>query len=54
MHPLTLMDAIGPQLAAERVALVRDIMIGVFAAFTLAGLPIWTLYVVLRLLPLLE
>ena len=44
MHSLTSMDAISPQRAAERVALVRDIMIGVIFAFVVAGLPTWLLY----------
>jgi hypothetical protein len=54
MHPLTLMDATSPKIVAERVALVRDIMIGMLSAFALAGLPIWTLYAVLRVLQLLR
>jgi len=52
MHPLTLMDAISPQRAAERVALVRDIMIGVLLAFVIAGLPTWLLYVFSEVLSL--
>jgi hypothetical protein len=52
MHPLTSMDAIDPQQAAERVALVRDIMIGVLFAFVIAGLPTWLLYGFLLVLSL--
>ena len=53
MHPLVVIDATSPQIAEARIALVRDVMIGVMTAFLLAGLPIWILYGVLRVSQLL-
>jgi hypothetical protein len=54
MHPLAVMDATSPKISAERIALVRDIMIGVLSAFALAGLPTWTLYATFQVLQLLR
>ena len=39
-----MMYKVSPTIAAERVALVRNVMIGVASAFMLAGLPTWALY----------
>ena len=52
MHPLTSMDVISPELAAKRIALVREIVIGLLIACVVAGLPTLMLYGLLQVLAL--